>query len=260
MARGIIARMTGFFGRLGEHFGRRPRPIPDSLWQSAVADCALVVSRPPAEQAALRELAGRFLAHKRFAPVQGAELDDTRCLIIAIQACLPVLHLGFGELGGWREVVVYPGEFKVRREQHDEHTGVVTEGEDVLIGEAWEHGPLVLSWTDIEADLRYPHDGLNVIVHEIAHELDMRDGASDGVPPLSARIPRREWIDGFQRAYDAHCGAVDRGHETIIDPYAAESADEFFACVSEMHFSTPTTLAEVAPAVANLLRRYYDAA
>lgn len=250
--------MPGFFSRLRERLAPSLRSIPDTLWQPAIAVCTLAAARSPAEQTLLRELAGHFLARKRFAPVQGAELDDTRCLLIALQACLPVLNLGFDALHGWHEVIVYPGEFKVRRQHHDEHTGVVTESDDVLIGEAWERGPLILSWADIEADLRNPYDGFNVIVHEIAHKLDMGDGVSDGVPPLPKRMARREWIATFQQAYDTHRRTVDRGHETIIDPYAAESADEFFACVSEMHFSAPQALAQAAPAVAELLRRYYD--
>ena len=73
-------------------------------------------------------------------------LNDDQRLAIATLACLPVLNLGFDWLAGWREVIVYPGEFRVKREHHDEPTGVVTEGEDALIGEAcdvrtwWTHG------------------------------------------------------------------------------------------------------------------------
>ena len=236
----------------------RSKPIPASLWHDTVQSSPLLACRDAAQLALLAELSGRFLARKKFSPVQGMQLDDARCLLIAAHACLPVLHLGFDYLAGWREVIVYPGEFRVRREHHDDTSGVVTEGEDVLIGEAWEHGPLIFSWADIQSDLEYPHDGLNVIIHEIAHKLDMRAGAADGVPPLPAHIERRAWISAFQQAYDAHCRAVDRERETLIDPYAAEAPDEYFACVSEMHFSTPQQLLQAAPAVAGLLRAFYD--
>jgi Mlc titration factor MtfA (ptsG expression regulator) len=254
--------MPGLLERLRDAFAAAPRPIPDALWEQVVVRVELVREREASAQARLRELAARFLARKRYSPVQGMELDDIRCLIIAVQACLPALELGFDALGGWREVIVYPGEFRVRREHHDDHTGVVTEGDDVLIGEAWEHGPLILSWADIEEDLAHPHDGLNVIVHEIAHKLDMRSGAADGVPPLPAHIARRDWIQTFQQAFDAHCRAVAgrRRPQTVIDPYAAEAPDEFFAVVSEMHFSSPQLLAQAAPGVARLLRAFYDGA
>lgn len=265
----MLTRMTTLLQRLRDAFSPAPRPIPDTLWRDVLARCALLSERDAATQQRLRDLAARFLASKRFAAVQGQPLHDMHCLIIAVLACLPVLQRGFEELGGWREVIVYPGEFRVRREHHDDHTGVVTEGDDVLIGEAWERGPLILSWADIEEDLAHPHDGLNLIVHEIAHKLDMRSGAADGVPPLPAHIARRDWIDTFQHAFDTHCRAVARiegrrrgAHalvqETLIDPYAAEAPDEFFAVVSEMHFSAPALLEQSAPGVARLLRAFYD--
>ena len=250
--------LTGWLGRLHDRL-LPEHTVPEPLWRQALDRCSLLAERPPEQQAQLRTLAARFLADKRYAPARGLPLDDLRCLLIAVQACLPVLHLGYGRLRGWREVIVYPDAFRVRREHHDEATGVVTEGEDELAGEAWEHGPLVLSWADIEEDLDAPHAGLNVVVHEIAHKLDMQGGGSDGVPPLPAHVARRDWIVTFQRAYDAHCRAVERGRRTLIDPYAAEAADEYFAVVSELHFSAPAVLARAAPEVARLLRAFYDA-
>lgn len=198
-----------------------------------------------------------FLARKRFHALAGAELTPLYMLLIAMQACLPVLHHGPHALRGWREILVYPGEFKVRRSHHDDRSGVVTESDDVLIGEAWERGPLVLSLADVQLDLQQPWDGFNVVVHEIAHKLDMLDGAPDGVPPLSPQIPRRQWIVTFQRAFDHLSNDVARGRDTLIDPYAAESADEFFAVVSELHWSQPAVLRRADAAVAALLAAYY---
>lgn len=89
------------------------------------------------ERETLRELANRFLAKEGISGAAGHVVTPEQTRAIAALACLPVLHLGFPRwLGGWREVIVYPGEFRVKREHHDERTGVVTEGEDDLIGEA----------------------------------------------------------------------------------------------------------------------------
>ena len=198
-----------------------------------------------------------FLARKRFHAVAGAELSDELCHLIAMQACLPVLKQGPSVLRGWRDILVYPGEFKVKRSHHDDRSGVVTEGDDVLIGEAWEHGPLVLSLADVELDLAQPWDGFNVVVHEIAHKLDMQDGPPDGVPVLPPQIPRRQWIVAFQRAFDLLSNDVARGRDTLIDPYGAESPDEFFAVVSELHWSQPGVLRRADAAVADLLQAYY---
>ncbi|WP_114241309.1 zinc-dependent peptidase [Dyella sp. C9] len=234
-----------------------PPPLDEALWRSALAGCVLAKRLDIPRQQELRRLAGVFMARKRIHALAGAELTDTLRAQIALQACLPVLQQGPKALHGWRDVLVYPGEFKVRRSHHDERSGVVSEGEDVLIGEAWEHGPLVLSLADVQLDLEQPWDGFNVVVHEIAHKLDMLNGPPDGVPPLPAHISRRQWIVAFQRAFDHLSNDVARGRTTLIDPYAAESADEFFAVVSELHWSQPSVLRRADAAVADLLQAYY---
>lgn len=249
--------MFALLRRLGDALRPRPEPVDPAHWQAVVTACPLLQPLPPEQSERLRGLAAHFLADKQFSALAGATLDEHRCLLIAAQACLPVLELDYALLRGWRQVLVYPGEFRVRREHHDEDTGVVTELDDELIGEAWEYGPLVLSWADIEQDLADPHAGFNVIIHEIAHKLDMRGGGSDGVPPLPPAIPRSEWIRTFQQAFEAHRNAVDAGEETAVDPYAAESPDEFFACLVEAWFSNPGLVDAAMPAVAALLQRLF---
>jgi MtfA peptidase len=255
-SRNTAFAMRRWFRRLREAFAKSPA-IDDDAWRDLLASCALFDALSTPDRASLRALCDRFLARKRFSGAAGHEVTPAQCLAIAALACLPALHLGFEALAGWREVIVYPGEFRVRREYHDEPTGVVTEGDDDLIGEAWERGPLILSWADVATDLAHPFDGFNVVVHEIAHKLDMRDGAANGVPRLPPHVTRREWLAAMQPAYDALARSVERGRRTLIDPYAAENVDEFFAVVSELHFSTPSVLTRAAPAVAALLARYY---
>lgn len=235
---------------------RPPPPIDDALWRDAVAACPLAQPLPSGQRDWLRTLAARFLQRKRFYPIE-MELGEQHRLLIAMQACLPVLRHGFRALRGWQGVVVYPGEFKVRHAQHDPGTGVVTTADRVLSGEAWHIGPLVLSWAAVERDLARPWDGANVVIHEIAHKLDMLDGPPDGTPPLPRRVSRRAWIEAFQPAYDRLCLQVKRGQATLIDAYATTDAGEFFAVVSELHFSDPRRLDRAEPTLAALLREYY---
>ena len=249
-----------WLARLRAKLSPRAR-IGDAQWAELLASSALFERLSADERGALRTLTERFLASKRFSGAGDHALDAQQCLAIAALASVPVLHLGFDELAGWSDVIVYPGEFRVKREHHDEHSGVVTEGDEDLIGEAWERGgPLILSWADVATDLAQPFDGFNVVAHEVAHKLDMRDGAMNGVPRLPRSIPRREWITTMQSAYDVLAGAVERGSNTLIDPYAAESAEEYFAVVSELHFSDPQALLRAAPAVSALLQRFYGTA
>jgi Mlc titration factor MtfA (ptsG expression regulator) len=242
---------------LRAHF--EPAPIADPLWRRAINGCALARRLDPERQQQLRRLTGLFLARKRFHALAGAVLDDYWRLLIAIQACLPALQQGIASLRGWREVLVYPGEFKVRRNHHDNHGGSgEASADEMRVGESWEHGPLVLSLADVQLDLEQPWDGYNVVVHEIAHKLDMLDGPSDGVPPL-VEIPRRRWIGQFQQAHERLCKMPIDCHDSPIDHYATQSLSEYFAVVSELHYSQPQLLREAEPAIAELLKMFYGA-
>lgn len=223
-----------------------------------LADLPWLSRLDEARRERLFALTARFLAGKAITPVHGLVLSPVQRRRLAALACLPLLEFGEEGLRGWSEVVVYPGAFRVHRRHHDEDTGVVAEWEDELAGEAWDQGPLVLSWDDIEADLAEPEAGFQLVVHEMAHKLDALDGAMDGTPPLHAAW-QREWARDFQAAYEAFCARVDAGEDTPIDPYAAEAPEEFFAVASEYHFSAPALLAAEMPAVAAHLRRLYGA-
>lgn len=232
-----------------------PRPIPDALWQQACRRTPWLAGLQQDALARLRTLAERFLHEKTISPVGGLVLGDEDVVLLAALCCLPLLGLGESGLRGWSQVIVYPDAFRVQR-SHVDAAGVLHEWEDELIGESWDSGPLILSWADILADLASPFDGCCVAVHEMAHKIDALDGAMDGTPPLP-RAWQRAWAEDFQQAYDALCSQVDTGEETLLDPYAAEAPEEFFAVASEYHFSAPQLLAEAVPAVAAHLQRFY---
>ncbi|MET0506287.1 MAG: M90 family metallopeptidase [Luteibacter sp.] len=247
----------GVFQSLLARFRAPVPPIDDALWAHAVERLPLARALDAPRAHYLRQLAATFLHTKRFHALGDAALDDFWRLAIAIQASLPALPRGPGAFKGWTNVLVYPGEFNVRRSHHDAPTGVVTDSDDTLIGEAWERGPMILSLADVALDVEAPWDGFNVVIHEMAHKLDMLAGPANGVPLLPASINRREWIDTMQRGFDTLSRAVDRKRKTAIDPYAAEAPEEYFAVTSELHFSQPALLREAAPEVARLLEAYY---
>ena len=199
----------------------------------------------------LRDLALLFLAEKEFAGVRGIEVTDAMRVSIAAQACLPILELGLDWYRGWRGVVVYPGDFRVRRREVDE-AGVTHEWEDDLAGEAFPGGPVVLSW-----DALAHETGMNVVIHEFTHKLDMLNGEADGLPPLHAGMDRRAWASAFERAYEGFCDALERDRDTWLDPYAAEHPSEFFAVVSEAFFTEPAETRRRYPDVYDQLRLFY---
>ena len=206
-------------------------------------------------RARLAGLVARFLHDKTVTPIGGLALDARERTMLAALCCLPLLEFGERGLDGWSQLIVYPDAFRVNR-SHVDAAGVMHEWEDELIGEAWESGPVILSWADVAADCADPRAGYCVAAHEIAHKLDALDGVLDGTPALP-RAWQREWARDFQQAYDALCRAVDADEDTAIDPYAAEAPEEFFAVVTEYHFGDPARLRGAMPAVAAHLERLY---
>jgi MtfA peptidase len=225
--------------------------IDDALWDGVVGALRFLRGLQPDETRRLRELALLFLAEKQFAGAHGFQPTDAMRLSIAVQACLPVLELGLARYAGWREIVVYPGDFRVPIAETDAD-GVVHEFEDERAGESWPGGPVVLSWDATAND-----PDINVVIHEFAHMLDMANGQADGLPPLHAGMDRRAWQDAFRVAYEGFCDALERGRHTWLDPYAAEHPGEFFAVVSEAFFEAPNETRRRYPEVYEQLRLFY---
>ena len=61
---------------------------------------------------------------------------------------------------------------------------------------------MILSWANSKAGGRNQRDGLNVVLHEFAHKLDLRNGVVNGVPPLQNREQYLRWAEVMQREYD----------------------------------------------------------
>lgn len=216
---------------------RAPRAIPDALWASVLRDFPFLRQSSPEGDARLRELAARFLDGKEFQGAGGLEITDAMALAIAAQAVLPVLHLGLRWYDDFVGIVVHPDQVVARRTSQDD-AGVVHEWDEVLAGEAMEHGPVMLSWTDVQA--AGTQDGYNVVIHEFIHKIDMRDGEADGCPPLP-RERREAWLRTLHTQYEAFREKVviaERfgGQATWLDPYAAENPGEFFAVAGEAYF------------------------
>lgn len=233
----------------------RPDPIPASTWLAVEARVPWVAACGSDRGERLRGLAAQFLHRKTITPLGGLVLDDTERACLAALCCLPLLEFGDGGMAGWSQLLVYPDAFRVNR-SHVDAAGVLHQWDDTLAGESWDAGPLVLSWADVCSDLAEPRAGFCVAVHEMAHKLDVLDGALDGTPPLP-RAWQQAWARDFQQAYDAFASEVEAGRDTDIDPYAAEGPEEFFAVCTEYHFSDPGLLRRAQPAVAEHLARLY---
>jgi MtfA peptidase len=230
--------------------------IAHDLWFEVTEKLPVLHGMTAVEKAHLRELTTLFLHEKRFVGPQGFQLTDAMCVTVAAQACLPALSFGMGCLSGWIDIIVYPGAFRISRYEMD-NAGVVHHQEQALVGESWSRGPLILSWEDVEKDSRGEQPGRNVVIHEIAHKLDMLNGPADGFPPLHYGMPITEWTSALSSTYNSLVSRVEHHHTICVDPYAATSPAEFFAVISEYFFCAPEVLNVHFAAVYRQLVLYY---
>ena len=233
---------------------RRSEFISEADWVTALDALPILDRLDDRERAQLRELSSRFMASKSIEPVRGQRLETADLVVIAAQACLPVLALGLDAYTPWRSVVVYPGGFVAREHEVDE-AGVEHEWDEARAGESWFRGPVILSWEDILASGQ--GEGYNVVIHEVAHKLDMLDGEANGRPPLHPDMDPETWRRDLNAAFEDLKRRVDAGDTPVIDEYAATDPGEFFAVTSEYFFDTPDVLEAEYPAVYRRLCEFY---
>lgn len=229
-------------------------PIAELHWRQALERLPLIVQLNQSELARLRELATLLLHEK---PITGAgehSPSASQCVLIAVLATLPILGLDLDWYENWHEIVVYPDTFVQEHEWVDEF-GVMHRERRELDGESWQQGPIVLAWHEIEASGH--GSGYNLVVHEIAHKLDMLNGDANGHPPLHRGMSNSAWNEAFSAAYADMVHKADNDLPTAIDPYAADAPEEFFAVASEAFFETPTALNAAYPAVYEQLQLFY---
>ncbi len=249
--------------------------IDPQLWSLALMQHRFLAGLSAQEEDSLRRRVAWLLASKGFSGAQGLEITDEMMLSIAIQAALPILNLEPELYEGWTEIIVYPGGFLIPRSEVDE-SGVVHEYVQEAAGEAWEGGPVILSWEDCAPEL---NSEVNVVIHEFAHKLDLYHGDADGMPWLGRHAPQitpRTWQRVLDATYEQFCAALERIEAAIpadidpesddaepwyrvlpLDPYAATDPAEFFAVSAEAFFVNPAPLAGACPDWYALLTQYF---
>jgi len=177
-----------FFKRAHIRYVLHRYAIKHGVWEAVTSKLACLAGLTAVEKAHLRELSTLLLHGKRIFGVQGLLLTEEMRVLVAATACLPILHLGISLFAEWTDIVVYPSVFRVSRDETDA-AGVVHHEERVLSGESWGRGPVIVAWDEVERDSVQGLPGHNVIIHEIAHKLDMLNGAANGMPPLHVTMP-----------------------------------------------------------------------
>jgi Mlc titration factor MtfA (ptsG expression regulator) len=209
------------------------------------------------DKAELRGLIQVFLAEKVFEGCGGLEINDEIRVTIAAQACLLILRRDTDVYPNLITVLVYPSAYVSNMPQHSPQ-GVVTEGPQGLLGEAWTSGVVVLSWDDVKQGASDVRDGHNVVFHEFAHQLDQEDGSSDGAPVLPRRNLYSAWGRVLGAEYDELRKAAETGKKTVLDTYGATEPAEFFAVATEAFFEKPVPLKKKHPELYEELKIYYN--
>ena len=231
----------------------RERPFPDT-WRRVLQATSLYRRIPPHDQAKLLGHAQVLLAEKRFEGAGGLTVDDAMKVLVAGHAAVLLLHRPPTCFPKLFSIVIYPQTYAVEEAVVDE-ARFVEEIDELRAGESWTRGAVVLSWSDVEADL----EGAvrNVVLHEFAHQLDAEDGATNGAPILADQELRQRWARELTVAFDQLVAAVDSGHRPFIDAYGAQDPADFFAVATEAFFLHPVQLRQGRPSHHAILRDFY---
>ena len=170
-------------GWLRQLFNRDKPQIPDSLWQDVIAHLPFLQRLTAQELERLKAISEELLDRKTFTGAAGFELSDEIAVVLAAQASLPILNLTLDLYDDMAGIIVYPSAFMIPQSEMDE-AGVIHEWHEPASGEAVHAGgAVVLSWEDAQES---GASGYNVVIHEFAHKIDMRNGSANGYPPLLA--------------------------------------------------------------------------
>jgi Mlc titration factor MtfA (ptsG expression regulator) len=237
----------------------RTREVPFPAGWSAILEKNVPIYDRLSEvdRGELRGLVQVFLAEKIFEGCGGLEITDEIKVTIAAQACLLLIRRETDVYPNLITILVYPTAYVSNMPQHGPH-GIVTEGPQGRLGEAWTSGVVVLSWDDVKRGAADVRDGQNVVFHEFAHQLDQEDGASDGAPVLPGRNLYTAWGRVLGAEYDELRKVAETGKKSVLDTYGATEPAEFFAVATEAFFEKPVQLKKKHPELYEELKLYYQ--
>jgi hypothetical protein len=235
-------------------FRRKPVELPDdvdTLLRHHMAEWSFL---DDTERRRVLGDTAHYLASFRFEAAQGFTLTPEITTVVSAQAALMALGFDHDPFTNVKAVVVHQRSLVKRGPRQGPVPGVMTDDPSHLDGEAHDrHGPVLLSWRAARNDLRHHGNGFNVVIHELAHKLDMRDGLIDGVPGLLPAELRGRWRQVSATEY----AAVRRGDPHLLRSYAGTDMAEFFAVASEAFFDMPMRLSNELPALYELLVAVY---
>ena len=231
-------------------------PFPPAWSEILNRDTPFYACLDSEEQARLRDLIQIFISEKYWEECGGLTLTDEIKVAIAAQACLLILNLDREIFPNVGSILVYPAAYIAKRKSVSPD-GVVDEGPYGLLGEAWSTGPIIISWADARDGGLNQTDGHNVVYHEFAHKLDMRDGSADGVPRLADDAQYETWAKVMSAEYADLVKKAEHSKKSMLDSYGAVNSAEFFAVATECFFEKSVRMRETHPDLYRVLSGFY---
>jgi Mlc titration factor MtfA (ptsG expression regulator) len=219
-------------------------PVPEA-WRALLAKRVAFYGRlTPAGQRRFEGDVAVFLAEHRIYGPQGAEVPEEVKLMIAAGAAM----LGHGrpdwEWPQVRDIVVHPTQWNHDGEPGDHHA---------IAGQVHAQGPVLLSRKQVRFGFR-KSDGENVVIHELAHVLDLADGSADGAPAGFAWTA----VPGWEELVRSRLKAVRRGQGGPLRAYAGTNEAELFAVAVEVFFEQPARLRKQDPQLYEALATLFN--
>ncbi|HUS25179.1 MAG TPA: M90 family metallopeptidase [Candidatus Binatia bacterium] len=192
-----------------------------------------------------------FLRRKRFYGCDGLVVTEEMRVLVAGVAALLVLREDAAAYPQLRSVLLYPRAFWVRHREPYDIGGdleLVSDEEQLQLGESQDVGRVVLSWEDVQAALA--GDPVHVAAHEFAHQLNDENPGIEGAPPLAD-------YGRWSRVMEAALQELGRRGSPVLDEYGLEGPAEFFAVATEAYLQRGALLQRHHPELYALLRDYY---
>ena len=237
--------------------GRRRRALIAKPWPEEWSlhlnrNVRLTWNLSDSQRTQLQERIQVFVAEKYWEGCEGVTVSDEMKVTIAANACLMLLGVEDFYFDNVHTILIYPHAF-TRQQQHGQSIG----GVQHRSGEAWQGGPIVLSWQNVLQGGRNEDDGQNVVIHEFAHALDGLDGEMGGSIDFDSAEDSAAWQKVVSREFKELVAAASQNQRTVIDHYGATNPAEFFAVSTETFFERPRELEHEHAQLFSLLQTYF---
>ncbi len=233
---------------------RETKPFPQHwrrILERNVAQWALLGE--PAREQLQRDIIA-FVEEKRWEAVGGGHVSEEARVTVAAFAAVMALGLERDPYGKLAIIKIIPDTYQAKQVESLGGAAVL-EHERELEGESSMLGIVAVSWGDVRRGIAYG-DG-NVVIHEMAHQLDWASGEITGTPPMPGDQHAERWRAIMSTEFAYLKQLIASGRESLLDVYALEDEGEFFAVATEYFFQQPVLFKARHPALYQLFSEYF---